>query len=136
MLLLRTAAPCRDERDEIDERRDALLPETLARDEACFELGGIEPARVLGRVVQHESAPQRPPCKAPAFVRALRKIAQRYRSARRIHLVMDHLKRHTRRLPSQLRRDAALDDLHLGRGAQLLEELPPGVGALLRQKPP
>ena len=63
MLLLRTAAPCRDERDEIDERRDAPLPETLARDEARFELGGIEPARVLGRVVQHEAAPQPPPLK-------------------------------------------------------------------------
>src|SRR5438132_2250801 len=63
MLLLRTAAPCRDERDEVDERRDAPLPETLARDEAGFELGGIEPARVLGRVVQHEAAPQAPPLK-------------------------------------------------------------------------
>jgi len=63
MLLLRTAAPCRDERDEIDERRDAPLPETLTRDEARFEFGGIEPARVLGRVVQHEAAPQPPPLK-------------------------------------------------------------------------
>src|SRR5205807_6894360 len=63
MLLLRTAAPCRDKRDEIDERGDAPLAETLARDEARFELGGIEPARVLGRVVQHEAAPQPPPLK-------------------------------------------------------------------------
>src|SRR2546425_9590297 len=63
MLLLRKAAPCRDERDEIDERRDAPLPETLARDEARFELGGVDPARELGRVVQHEPAPQPPPLK-------------------------------------------------------------------------
>src|SRR5260370_31654338 len=34
--------------------------------------------------------------KAPAFVRALRKISQRYRSARRIHLVMDNLNIHSR----------------------------------------
>src|SRR2546421_685324 len=63
MLLLRTAAPCRDERDEIDERRDAPLPEALARDEARFELGGIEPARVLGRVVHDETLPEPPPLK-------------------------------------------------------------------------
>src|SRR5207253_6441369 len=34
--------------------------------------------------------------KAPAFVRALRKVAQRYRTARRIHLVMDNLNVHSR----------------------------------------
>ena len=34
--------------------------------------------------------------KAPAFVRALRKIDQRYRAARRIHLVMDNLNIHSR----------------------------------------
>src|SRR5260370_41284257 len=34
--------------------------------------------------------------KGPAFVRALRKISQRYRSARRIHLVMDNLNSHSR----------------------------------------
>src|SRR5260370_23762568 len=34
--------------------------------------------------------------KAPAFVRSLRKISQRYRSARRIHLVMYFLNIHSR----------------------------------------
>jgi hypothetical protein len=34
--------------------------------------------------------------KAPAFVWALKKIARRYRSARRIHLVMDNLNIHSR----------------------------------------
>ena len=33
--------------------------------------------------------------KRPAFVRALRKIAQRYRHARRIHLVLDNLNIHS-----------------------------------------
>jgi DDE superfamily endonuclease len=33
--------------------------------------------------------------KAPAFVRALRKVALRYRAARRIHLVMDNLNIHS-----------------------------------------
>ena len=35
--------------------------------------------------------------KAPAFVRALKKVAARYRTARRIHLVMDNLNIHSRK---------------------------------------
>ncbi len=63
MLLLCVAAPRGDQRDEIDESGNAAPPETLSGDEARFELGGVEPARVLGRVVHDEAAPQPMPLK-------------------------------------------------------------------------
>src|SRR5882724_13433330 len=63
MLLLCVATPRCDQRDEIDERRNAAPPETLSGDEARFELGGVEPARVLGRVVHDEAAPEPMPIK-------------------------------------------------------------------------
>src|ERR1700682_6165838 len=63
MLLLCVAAPRGDQRDEIDERGNAAPPETLSGDEARFELGGVEPARVPGRVVHDETAPQPMPIK-------------------------------------------------------------------------
>ena len=91
---------CLDERPVVlreDARRgEAMKPGKLARTDHEYVRCGtanifciVEP--LTGRRLTFATANR----KAPAFVRALRKIAQRYRSARRIHLVMDNLNIHS-----------------------------------------
>jgi hypothetical protein len=90
---------CLDERPVVlreDARRgEPMAPGKLARTD--YENVRCETANIFcivepltGRRMTFATANR----KAPAFVRALRKIAQRYRSARRIHLVMDNLNIH------------------------------------------
>ena len=92
---------CLDERPVVlreDARRgEPMAPGKLARTDYEYVRCGtanifciVEP--LTGRRLTFATANR----KAPAFVRALRKIAQRYRSARRIHLVMDNLNIHFR----------------------------------------
>src|SRR3954464_1569813 len=51
------ASPGAHQRDEVHKRRNALAAEALARDEARLQLGGIEPARMVRRVVDLEATP-------------------------------------------------------------------------------
>ena len=92
---------CLDERPVVlreDARRgEPMAPGKLARTDYEYVRCGtanifciVEP--LTGRRLTFATANR----KAPAFVRALRKIAQRYRAARRIHLVMDNLNIHSR----------------------------------------
>lgn len=92
---------CLDERPVVlreDARRGKpMAPGKLARTDHEYVRCGtanifciVEP--LTGRRLTFATANR----KAPAFVWALRKIAQRYRVARRIHLVMDNLNIHSR----------------------------------------
>src|SRR3954469_17139542 len=58
MLVLCAAPPCGYHRDEIDETGDTAPAEALGRDHAGFELGRVEPTRVLGREVHVEALPE------------------------------------------------------------------------------
>src|SRR6266542_4119525 len=46
---------------QLGERRNAVAAEALTRPEADLDLGGIEPASVLGRVVHGEASPEPAP---------------------------------------------------------------------------
>lgn len=91
---------CLDERPVVlheDARRgQAMRPGRLARTDYEYVRCGtanifciVEP--LTGQRLTFATANR----KAPAFVRALKKIALRYRAARRIHLVMDNLNIHS-----------------------------------------
>jgi len=92
---------CLDERPVVlreDARRgEPMAPGKLTRTDYEYVRCGtanifciVEP--LTGRRLTFATANR----KAPAFVRALRKVARRYRTARRIHLVMDNLNIHSR----------------------------------------